>query len=228
MPLKRIIEDSDTPVGRVFDAAVLVLIVSSLILFSIETLPNHSTATRAFLNAAERITVGLFTVEYLLRFGVADRKAAFAFSFFGIIDLIAILPFYLSLGIDLRSVRAFRLLRVFRILKLARYRSAIDRFRRAIALAKEELILFFGATLIVLFLSSVGIYYFERSEQPEAFASVFHGMWWALATFTTVGYGDVYPITVGGKLFTFLVLMLGLGVVAVPPALIAAALSKTR
>ena len=228
MKLKRIIEDSDTPAGRVFDAAVLVLIVSSLVLFSIETLPNHSEATRAFLNAAERITVVLFTIEYLLRLGVADRKAAFAFSFFGIIDLIAILPFYLSLGIDLRSVRAFRLLRVFRILKLVRYRSAIDRFRRAIAIAKEELILFFGATLVVLFLSSVGIYYFERSAQPEAFASVFHGMWWALATFTTVGYGDVYPITVGGKLFTFVVLMLGLGVVAVPPALIAAALSKTR
>ena len=225
MKLKRIIEDSDTPAGRVFDAAVLVLIVSSLVLFSIETLPNHSEATRAFLNAAERITVVLFTIEYLLRLGVADRKAAFAFSFFGIIDLIAILPFYLSLGIDLRSVRAFRLLRVFRILKLVRYRSAIDRFRRAIAIAKEELILFFGATLVVLFLSSVGIYYFERSAQPEAFASVFHGMWWALATFTTVGYGDVYPITVGGKLFTFVVLMLGLGVVAVPPALIAAALS---
>lgn len=228
MSVKHIVEESNTDAGRLFDAAVLVLIVSSLISFSVETLPNLSAGTRDVLTAVERVTVALFSIEYVLRLIVADRKARFVFSFFGIIDLIAILPFYLSLGVDLRSVRAFRLLRVFRILKLARYGGAVARLQRAIVIAKEELVLFFSATLIVLFLSSVGIYYFERSAQPETFASVFHGMWWALATLTTVGFGDVYPVTLGGKLFTFVVLMLGLGIVAVPTGLIASALSRAR
>ena len=141
---------------------------------------------------------------------------------------LAILPFYLAVGVDLRAVRTFRLLRLIRILKLARYSAAIRRLHRAAIIVREELVLFLNVALILIFLSAVGIYYFESSSQPEQFASVFHSLWWAIVTLTTVGYGDVFPITTGGRVFTFFVLFLGLGIVAVPTGLFASALSKAR
>jgi voltage-gated potassium channel len=132
------------------------------------------------------------------------------------------------LGIDLRAVRALRLLRLLRILKLARYSSAIGRFQRAVALAREELVVFLGIAVMLIYLSAVGIYYFEHEAQPDLFASVFHSLWWAVVTLTTVGYGDAFPVTLGGRMFTFAVLMAGLGIVAVPTGLLASALSRVR
>jgi len=144
------------------------------------------------------------------------------------VDLAAILPFYLGTGVDLRSIRTLRLLRLFRILKLARYSAAVRRFHRALAMAKEEIILFLTATAILLYLGAVGIYYFESEAQPERFGSVLHCLWWAVATLTTVGYGDVYPVTSGGKVFTCLILLVGLGFVSVPAGLVASALGRAR
>lgn len=213
--------------GR-WDYFIQALIVLSLISFALETLPNLSQPHRKILGAFEVGTVIVFSLEYLLRFWLSRPRGSYALSFFGFVDLIAILPFYLSSGIDLRSVRAFRLLRLFRLLKLARYSSAIQRYHRAFLIAREELILFGFTALILFYLASVGIYYFENQAQPEVFASVFHSFWWAVATLTTVGYGDIYPITVGGKIFTFIVLMIGLGFVAVPTGLFASALSSAR
>ena len=176
----------------------------------------------------EITTVAIFTIEYVLRLALCRPRFSYALSFFGIIDLLAILPFYISTGIDLRSLRAFRLLRLFRLLKLARYSAAMQRMRRAFIIVKEELILFGATALIILYLSAVGIYYFEREAQPEEFASVFHALWWSIVTLTTVGYGDVYPITLGGRIFKFFVMITGLGIVAVPAGLFASALSKAR
>ena len=174
----------------------------------------------------ERITVVLFTIEYVLRIATAPKVRGYIFSFHGIIDLVAILPFYLSFGVDLRAARALRLFRIFRILKLARYNRAIARFGKAISEAKEEIMIFLFAAIILLYLSAVGIYYFERECQPESFGSIVHSLWWALITLTTVGYGDAYPVTVGGKLFTFVILICGLGVVAVPAGIVSSALSR--
>jgi len=226
--LKRIIEDHNTVSGRLFDLVIQALIVLSLITFSIETLPHLASATRRWLRLIEILTVAIFSIEYVLRLLVADRKIGFVFSFFGVVDLLSILPFYIATGVDLRSMRAFRLLRLFRIFKLVRYSKATQRFHRALVIAKEELVLYFLLTLLLLYLAAVGIYYFENQSQPDTFASVFHSLWWAVATLTTVGYGDVYPVTAGGKCFTFLVLLVGLGVVSVPAGLVASALSKAR
>jgi len=226
--LKQIVEQRDSRSGRVFDLTVQFLIVFSLVTFSIETLPDLAEPVRRFLYYAEVVTVGLFTAEYLLRICVADRKLGFIFSFFGLVDLLAILPFYLCTAVDLRSVRAVRLFRLFRTLKVVRYSKAIRRFHRALLIAKEEIVLFGLLAALLLFLSAVGIYYFENERQPEAFASVFHSLWWAVCTLTTVGYGDVYPVTVGGRIFTFFVLAIGLGVVSVPAGLVASALSRAR
>ncbi|PHR26133.1 MAG: voltage-gated potassium channel [Desulfotalea sp.] len=226
--IKQIIERTDTKQGKVFDVSIQILIVLSLISFSVETLPDLAQDTRELLRKFEVFTVVVFTVEYLLRIIVASNRRAFCFSFFGIIDLCSILPFYLATGLDLRSVRSFRFLRLVRIFKLARYSAAVRRIHRAFDIAKEELALFLFAMAIILFLAGVGIYYFENPAQPEAFRSVFHSLWWAVATLTTVGYGDIYPITVGGKIFTFFILIIGLGVVSVPAGMVASALSKAR
>ena len=228
MSLKRIVEQSDTRAGRWFDRVVSALIVVSLITFSIETLPNLPPAASAVLYWIEFATVLLFTGEYLLRLAVAEHRGQFVRSFFGLLDLLAILPFYLGVGVDLRAVRTFRLLRLIRILKLARYSAAVRRLHRTAIIVHEELVLFLNVALILVFLSAVGIYYFESGSQPEHFASVFHSLWWAIVTLTTVGYGDVFPITIGGRVFTFFVLFLGLGIVAVPTGLFASALSTAR
>ncbi len=146
---------------------------------------------RKLLDVTEKFIIIIFTLEYLLRIYVADRKFGYALSFYGLIDLMAIIPFYISLGVDLRSLRIFRMLRLFRLMKLFRYNKAIQRFSRAFVDAKEEVVLFSVVTSMLLYLSAVGIYYFENEAQPEAFKSIFHSLWWAVATLTTVGYGDV-------------------------------------
>ncbi|HMO94306.1 MAG TPA: ion transporter [Pirellulaceae bacterium] len=226
--LKRIVEGNDTRLGRGFDFFIQFLIVVSLVTFSIETLPDLSQAARDILRYTEIVIVIIFTAEYLIRLYVTDRKLSFVFSFFGLVDLLAILPFYISTGVDLRSIRAIRLFRLFRILKLVRYNAAIRRFHRALLIAKEEIILFALVASLLLYLSAVGIYYFENKAQPEAFSSVFHSLWWSVCTLTTVGYGDVYPVTTGGESFTFAVLATGLGIISVPAGLVASALSKAR
>ena len=226
--LKATVERNDTRAGRIFDVVIQCLIVISIITFSIETLPKLSESTKVILAKSEMMIVAIFTLEYLLRIYVADKKRDYIFSFYGLIDLVAILPFYLALGLDLRSLRVLRMLRLFRLLKLVRYNKAMQRFARAFVIAKEELVLFGIVTVMLLYLAAVGIYYFENEAQPEQFASVFHSFWWAVATLTTVGYGDVYPITLGGRVFTFFILMIGLGIVAVPAGLLASALSKVR
>lgn len=226
--LKQIIEESDTHLGRLFDLSILLLIILSLITFSLETLPNLSEATRRCLHAFELFSVAAFSLEYCLRVYVASPKRSYVLSFFGIIDLLAIIPYFLGLGVDLRTIKSLRLLRLFRILKLARYSAAARRFHRALLIAKEEVVLFLGAALILLYLAAVGIYQFESEAQPESFGSVFHCLWWAVATLTTVGYGDVYPVTVGGKIFTFVILVIGLGVISVPAGLVASALAQAR
>lgn len=226
--VKNIIDNDGSVEGRYFTILVQVLIVISLLSFSVSTIPNLSKSTIRVLQLIEVMTVVLFSVEYCLRVFIADKKLSYIFSFWGLIDLIAILPFYLASGLDLRAVRIFRLLRIFRIYKLLRYTKAINRIGTAFTMVKEELILFFFVAMILLFLSSVGIYYFEHEAQPEKFKSVFHSLWWASATLTTVGYGDIYPVTKLGKIFTFFVLMIGIGIVSVPTGLIASALSKAR
>jgi len=227
MNLKAIVEQNDTGLGRVFDAFIQILIVLSLVTFSIETLPGLKPATIVLLNGIELICVVIFSLEYLLRIVVADNKLKFIFSFYGLIDLIAILPFYIAKGVDLRSVRIFRLLRLARALKFLRFSRAAQRFATAFRLIRQELLLFLVATVFVIYVAAVGIYYFEHDAQPESFSSVFHSLWWAVTTLTTVGYGDMYPVTLGGRFFTFIVLIVGLSLVAIPAGLIASAMNKS-
>ena len=223
-----VVQQRDTLAGRVFDGVVLVLILISIATFSIDTLPDLEPATRRWLDLSEAIITILFTLEYILRTATTRPPWRYICSFYGIVDLLAIVPFYLTAGVDLRSLRIVRIFRVFRILKIFRYGSAINRFGKALRLTQQELALFMLATAMLLYISAVGIYYLEHEAQPEVFGSIISALWWAVATLTTVGYGDAYPVTVGGKFFTGIVVVLGMGVVAVPAGLIATALTKVR
>ena len=218
----------DSKPGRRFALFIQTLIVLSLVSFSWGTVPGLSPLTKSVLAWFELVAVAIFTAEYVLRVWAAEKKTVFIFSFYGLVDLAAILPFYLRFGIDLRSIRILRLLRLFRILKLLRYNQAMTRIRTAFVSIREELLIFMSATGMLLFLAAVGIYYCEHDRQPEAFSSIFACLWWAVTTLTTVGYGDTYPMTLAGKVFTFVILMLGLGVVAIPSGLMASALTNTK
>ena len=226
--LREIVEDTTTKKGKYFDYFIQLIILLSLISFSLETLPNISEDLRLILEKFELVSIIIFSVEYLLRVFVSKKPFKYIFSFYGVIDVLAILPFYLNRFLDLRFLRAFRIFRIFRALKLIRYNKALNRFNRAFKIVKEELVLFFIVTLILLFITSAGIYSFEHEAQPDVFKSVFHSAWWSIVTLTTVGYGDVYLITLGGKVFTFFVLIIGIGIIAVPAGLVGTALSKAR
>lgn len=194
-------------------------------MFSIGTIPDLTEEQMHILSIIEWITVIIFTIEYIGNSLFVDPKGLkYMLSFGGIIDLLTFLPFYIT-GIDSRMVRIIRLLKLF---KIPRFRSGLERFKQVMIDTKDEFALFFSIASVLLFMSSVGIYYFEGETQPEHFGSVFRSLWWSVVTLTTVGYGDAYPITIGGKIFTSIILLIGLGIVAIPIGLITSSLSKIK
>ena len=221
-----ILDGEHPTVGRGVALAIYGLIIASAIIIALETMPNLNPGFNSFLVTAELVILGLFVIEYALRLTCSPKPWKYAFSFWGIVDFVAIVPAVLFLFPDLTTVRALRLLRILRILKLFKANRALDRIAKAIDRAKAEFGIFFFIAVVALYLAAVGIYHFEHEAQPDGFTSIPESLWWAIATLTTVGYGDVYPITTGGRLFTGLVLLIGIGIVAVPAGLITAALSE--
>ncbi|MCF8060457.1 MAG: ion transporter [Bacteriovoracaceae bacterium] len=213
--------------SKVLNLTIQFLIITSIIHMAIDTLPDLSKDFIFWSDKVHKVYFFIFAFEYVLRFFSSYSPLRFASSFFGIVDLMSILPSIITYGsVDARSIRALRLIRVFRVLKLARYTDAMDRLKESILDIKEELAIFGILSLIVLFISSTGIYYFEREAQPEVFKSIPHSLWWSMVTLTTVGYGDSYPITTGGKVFTSILLILSMGILSVPTGLFASAFTK--
>lgn len=204
--------------------AIGAAIVVSCVLIALETVPSIHAQHGALLLVLEFAFLMLFVAEYITRLICSPRPLDYALSFWGIVDLLACLPALLFLLPDWQVLRSLRLVRMIRLLKLFRLSHALDRVERAFYAVRDELAVFVFLALLVLFLAAVGIYHFEHAAQPDVFGSIPASLWWALATLTTVGYGDVYPVTGGGKAFTGLVLLVGLGVVAVPAGVVTAAL----
>lgn len=219
--------------GRSIELFLLALILISAIGMGVETLPGLSPWAHDLLRWMEIVFVGIFIGEYLLRLWVTDRPLAYARSFYGIIDLASFLPTLLGLlfagtVFDGRALRTLRLFRLLRLLKAARYLNAAERLGEAWLMVKEEVVVFGMASLAVLYICALIIYQFENEAQPEAFSSVFASMWWAAITLTTVGYGDVYPVTAMGRIFTVTMLFVALGIIAIPTGLVASAMSELR
>ena len=215
-----------TPRQQRFELLSALVIAASVVLFTIETMPEFKDSSLIFY--MELAITSFFILEYGVRIYYAPSRWAYMTSFFGIIDLLSIAPFLLTIGlVDLRSTRVLRLLRVLRLFKVARYSRALKLLRESFKEIRTELVVFVLFTLMITYLISVGIYHFEHQVQPDKFGSVPQSMWWTIVTLTTVGYGDVFPITVGGKIFTGFILFVGLGIVSIPSGLIAASLTKT-
>lgn len=218
--------------SKVFDNVMLTLIiltVISIILESYQTLSdNYGILFRLF----ELFSIIVFTIEYALRVWTSDLKyptlkkpkatVKYVFSFMAIIDLFAILPFYLPmlLPFDLRFLRMLRLTRLFRVMKLNRYSKALQLIGKVIKGKKEELVATIFIMLFIIVISSTMIYYLENPVQPEVFPNIVASFWWAIATLTTVGYGDVYPVTGGGKVLASIIAVTGIGLVALPTGIL--------
>lgn len=225
----------DKRANRIFDSIIvsfIILSVTAIILESYEGL--QSRYSKAFWYF-ELVSVIVFTIEYLLRVWTADLKYPnlsalrarwrFITSGFGIIDFLAILPFYLPfiVRLDLRFVRILRVMRLLRILKLNRYTKALNIVSAIFAEKRSELGLTVMVTFLMLLMSSTIMYYLEHDVQPDQFPDIISTFWWAVATLTTVGYGDVYPVTGWGKFMSGIIALLGIGLVALPTGILSAA-----
>lgn len=185
----------------------------------------------AFFSSFELISICIFSTEYLYRIAYAYYKYNFkgvlnyVFSFYGLIDLISILPFYLNqlIKVDGRFLRILRLFRLTRIFKVGRKSKSLKIFTKALMSVKSELTFTLFLSVLTILFSASAIYYLENEAQPEKFSSITESIWWATVSLATVGYGDVYPITVGGKIFASLISLVGIGVVAIPTGVISAA-----
>jgi len=226
-----IAQDGDT-VSRLFDVFILSLIVVNVIMVILGTVPSIKESYSQQLYIFEVFSVVVFTLEYFSRIwsctenpefkGFFWGRVKYTFSFMALIDLIAILPFYLALGgLDLRLVRALRLFRIFRIAKVGRYYGSLQMIRNVFVTRTEELILSVFMMLLLLLISSSVMYFVENEVQPEAFSSIPAAMWWAVAALTTVGYGDVYPVTNLGRFMGAIIAITGIGMFALPAGIIA-------
>ncbi len=215
-------------VGRRVAFVLHALILLSALAISLETVESFPPAIHNALFYFEIFILTVFVTEYILRVICSARPLRYIFSFWGIIDLLACLPALLLIQEEWQAIRTLRLIRLVRLFKLFRTSLAFDRLTRAFAQVRGELIIFAILASLVLYVSAVGIYLFEHETQPDAFSSIPMSLWWAVASLTTVGYGDLVPITTGGRIFTTFVLFIGLGVVAVPAAIVTAALLETQ
>lgn len=216
-----------------FDVFILLLIFANVATLMMETVPDLQKRHGAAFAAFETVSVAVFTIEYLLRLWTADQAPRFrgvkrarmryALTPLAILDLLSILPYWLAMtGLDLRVLRAIRLFRVLRVAKLVRYSSALQTFIRVIHAKREELVVTMGLLVMLLFWASSLIYYAERYAQPEEFSSIPAAMWWAICTLTTVGYGDVFPVTALGKVVASAISVLGIGIFALPTGILGA------
>lgn len=227
--LHTIVFEADTKAGRAFDMVLLGLIVVSLVVISLETLPEISAETRAVLRVAEWALTGVFTVEYALRLIAVRRPLAYAGSFFGMVDLLAILPTWVSLFFPgaqvLLVVRVLRLLRIFRVFKLARFLSEASVIGDALRASTRKItvFLFTVSTIVVV----VGALMYLIEGPSNGFTSIPRSMYWAVVTLTTVGYGDIAPRTALGQFVASLVMILGYGIIAVPTGIVTAELAQS-
>jgi voltage-gated potassium channel len=222
---------------RFFLLFIQSLIIINMLAVMLESVSSLHKSFGPFFYWFELFSVAIFTVEYLMRvwsadFGTAQpvkSRVKFIFSFLGLIDLVAILPFYLPflIAFDLRFLRLMRLVRLFRILKIARYSRALQLIGKVLKRTKEEIFLTLFITFLILMVASSIMFYVEHESQPERFPNIFQSFWWAVATLTTIGYGDIYPVTALGKFLSAIIAILGIGLVALPTGIISSGFIET-
>lgn len=223
-----IIFRSDTPAGRAFDLALLVLILLSIISVALESVSEFRENYLGYIHFVEWTCTILFTIEYLLRIYVIHRPKQYIFSFYGLVDLVAFLPTYLSFLMAgtqfLVVVRAFRLLRVFRILKLSRFLSEGNILKQALQNSMHKIVVFLATVLTLVTIMGTIMYLIEGPD--NGFESIPVAIYWAIVTITTVGYGDVSPQSPLGQFFASILMIMGYGIIAVPTGIVSVEMAK--
>ncbi len=226
--LHEIIYEADTKAGKLFDVVLLWLIIASIALVMLESVKDYDQKYHNFFNISEWIITIVFTIEYILRIVSVNKPKKYIFSFYGIIDLLSTAPKYLSLiiggGHYLAAIRALRLLRVFRILKLARYVGATDNLSKALKASRFRILVFISAVLVICIIIGTLMYLIEGDQ--SGFSSIPRGVYWAIVTLTTVGYGDIAPQTAFGQFLASMVMILGYGIIAIPTGIVTAEFTK--
>ena len=220
--------------SKLFDCVIMILIAVSIVSIVLESFDTLATRYRAALSVLEAVCVAVFSIEYLLRIWTADLlypesrhpRLRYMLSPMALIDLLAILPFYLPFfRVDLRylrMMRLFRLMRLLRIVKLGRYVDALNIIVDVIRSTSSQLIISLIICFFVMLFSSILMYTVENPVQPDQFPNIIASLWWAICTLTTVGYGDVYPITAIGRFLAAIISIVGIGIIAIPTGIIAA------
>lgn len=223
--LHEIIYEADTPVGKIFDLVLLILILASIVFVMLESIDEFDKKYHTFLDIAEWVVTILFSTEYVLRIISVKKPKEYIFSFYGIIDLLSTIPKYLSYFVlgsqSLVAFRALRLLRVFRILKLTRYIGESTNLMRALKASRAKISVFLFFVLILCVILGTVMYLVE-SEEGSGFTSIPRSIYWAIVTLTTVGYGDIAPITALGQLIASMIMILGYGIIAIPTGIVTA------
>lgn len=222
--MHEVIYGTHTRAGKIFDIALLLLIVYSVIIVMLESVPRFDVKYHQFFNISEWIVTILFSIEYILRIICINKPRKYVFSFFGIIDLLSTIPKYLSFFIlnsqYITAFRALRLLRVFRILKLVRFVGESNNLARALKASRTKIFVFVFFVLIVSVLLGTIMYLVEGPE--HGYTSIPHSIYWTIVTLTTVGYGDISPETALGQFLATLIMIIGYGVIAVPTGIVSA------
>jgi voltage-gated potassium channel len=214
----------------IFDKFVYLLIIANVLAMILESHVSIRNIYGDYFHIFEAISIYIFSFEYLYRIRLAylDKRLKgvwkYVFSTFGLIDLISILPFYLNqfVKVDGRFLRILRLFRLTRIFKLGRGSSSLKLFVKALKGVRNELKFTLFLSVLAILFSASAIYYLENEAQPDKFSSITESIWWATVSLATVGYGDVYPITAGGKIFASIISLIGIGIVAIPTGIISA------
>jgi len=229
--LYEIIFEADTRSGKLFDLALIFLILISIVVVLLESVPRNSPELTELLQRAEWVITGLFTLEYLLRLWVVQKPGRYFFSFYGIIDLLAILPSFLGLlftGTQMLIIlRSLRLLRIFRVLKLTRYVQEASTLWQALKSSRKKVTIFLFFIIILITILGTIMYIIEGPTNP-GFSSIPRSIYWAVVTLTTVGYGDIAPITVVGQFLASVIMIIGYSIIAVPTGIVGSEMVQYR
>ncbi|WP_206186884.1 ion transporter [Winogradskyella aurantia] len=226
--LHEVIYEADTPAGKLFDVILLIAILASIVLVMLESINSFDNKHHTFLNIAEWVITILFSLEYVARVISVKKPFKYIFSFYGVIDLLSTIPKYISLLMAgthaLVALRALRLLRVFRILKLARYLGASNQLAAAIKASRAKIAVFLFAVIIAAVIFGTIMYLVEGEK--NGFTNIPKSVYWCIVTLTTVGFGDIAPVTPLGQFIATVIMILGYGIIAVPTGIVSAEYTK--
>ena len=229
--LHEIIYEADTPAGKLFDVVLLFVILLSIVLVMLESVDEIGATYFSILDSLEWVITILFTLEYIARIVCVKNPKAYIFSFYGIIDFLSTIPKYLSLFIvgthSLVIIRALRLLRVFRILKLTRFIGESTNFGRALKRSRVKIAVFLSFVLVLCVILGTVMYLVE-GDKDSGFTSIPRSVYWAIVTLTTVGYGDIAPISSLGQFIASLIMILGYGIIAIPTGIVTSEMTRSQ